>query len=103
MTLMTFGSEEEIMCKGEPASWTGVVLEGKLEARDGKKVFGSISPGNICGEIAIFHGGLRNAGVVGVKEGSMAVIMINELQRLYFEHPDIGVQLVRLFGQAIST
>ena len=100
MNVMTFDKDDEIMQKGEPASWVGVVLDGKLEARDGRRVLGTSAIGDICGEIALFHGGVRNAGVVASESGAMAAIMISQLGRLYSEHPDLGANLVRLFGQA---
>ena len=78
----------------------GIVLEGHLEARDGKKVLGELHGGDFCGEVSLFHGGIRSASMVGVRDGYVAAIMINELTRLYTKQPDMCLRLVRQFGQA---
>ena len=100
MAVMPFREGEVIMQKGEPASWVGILLDGKLAAREGRRVLGEQSPGDICGEIALFHGGVRGAEMAGTAPGAVAAIMVNELQQLYRQHPDLCLKLVRMFGQA---
>ena len=38
--------------------------------------------------------------MAGTAPGAVAAIMVNELQQLYRQHPDLCLKLVRMFGQA---
>ena len=101
MAIFHFDAGETIMQKGESASWVGVVLDGELEARDESGVrLGAANVGALAGEISLFQGGVRGAMMVSTQPGAVAAITFDELRTLYESYPEIGMRLVRLFGQS---
>jgi hypothetical protein len=58
---------EQVLCKGEPATWVGIVLSGSLAAEADGKVIGTMDAGHIVGELAFFAGGVRMANVQGAQ------------------------------------
>ena len=65
MELIPFRPGEMILAKGEPATWTGVVLEGQLGVLISKDIIFHLHQGDFLGELAVFESGVRSANVAG--------------------------------------
>ena len=100
ISTLSFGPGETIMQKGENATWVGILVDGDLDAVINGKVVGSLRAGDVCGEIALFQGGVRGASLLSTSPGAIAAIMVNDLEPLYRKLPDLCLKFVRMLGQA---
>jgi CRP-like cAMP-binding protein len=98
ISVVTFDEGEQILAKGEPATWVGIVLKGELAALVDGQVVGTMGAGKIVGEVAFFAGGLRMANVVGSAAGFIAFMTNAEIQSLFAASPSTGAKLVNAFG-----
>lgn len=69
---------------GEPATFFAVVLEGALAPIvDGTALKDNArGVGELVGELALFHGGTRQASLVATADGVLAAFQFDELERL---------------------
>jgi hypothetical protein len=98
ISVVTFDKGEQILAKGEPASWVGIVLRGELGALVDGQVVGTMGTGKIVGEVAFFAGGVRMADVVGSVAGFIAFMTNAEIQNLFAASPSTGAKLISAFG-----
>lgn len=63
---------------------------------------GTIDPGNIFGELALFHRDPRTADVVGASDGEVLVLDDRAVADLRFERPDVFVALLESVGQSLA-
>ena len=98
VSIVGFDAGEQVMMKGQTATWVGIVLSGELAATVGDSVVGRMSAGKIVGELAFFAGGQRHADVKGSTAGFIAFIMTQHLLQLFRDSPGTGAKLVRAFG-----
>lgn len=83
MQVKCFKQNDHVFVQGEPASFFGVLLMGRLVPMVAEVVIGAPrSLGEVIGEMALFEGGVRNANLVAEDDGWLAVIKFDQLERL---------------------
>ena len=98
ISIVGYEAGEQVLVKGEPATWVGIVLSGELAASVDGAVVGTMGIGKIVGELAFFTGGNRLADVNGSKSGHIAFIMLPHLHQLFCDAPTTATKLVHAFG-----
>lgn len=100
ISIVGFEAGEQVMVKGQTATWVGIVLSGELAALVNGNVVGRMGTGKIVGELAFFTGGKRFADVEGHDAGYIAFIMTKHLLQLFKNAPSTGSKLLRAFGKS---
>ena len=92
---------ETIFCQGEPSPFCFGILSGEIviqhvskDNRFPPKVLGTLGPGNLFGESAIFEDSPRAAMATAGKDGKLAVIRGQEFRQWLRLHPDLGQPLL---------
>ena len=100
LSLIEFDDGDPIMRCGENATWAGVLLGGELEAvlPDGK-VIGTVVPGTVVGEMALFRGGKRGCDMRATIAGSIAVLKFSDVEKISAESPVLAHKLLLAFGR----
>ena len=106
VAVLRFRAGETILVEGEPACFFGAVLDGALVP----VVFGSVKTdatrgkGALIGELSLFAGGMRGASVVAMTNGSIAVFLYSQLEKLRTTQPALFEKLShKLARVALST
>lgn len=103
VTHIFFDQADQLAAVGEEATWVGILLEGKIDAVVDSSVLGTLSPGAIVGEMALFRGGKRMADLIGAGGGgSMASLLFSDLPALFEAHPATAHKLLVAFGAAAA-
>lgn len=98
---------------GEPIIWAGekntdifILIEGKLEilvADDGSSSHvGSISPGEMFGEMAFITREARSATVRALKPSDCFILKGSDLRPMAFNHPALLVQMARTLADKLN-
>lgn len=98
ISVVSFDTDEQVLVKGEEATFVGIVLSGMLAATVNGAVVGTMGAGKIVGEMAFFAGGVRMADVRGAEPGFLAFVMTQNLIKLFSDSPTTAVKLVRALG-----
>ena len=103
MSIMSFESEQTVLEKGQPGSWFGILLEGTLKLElpgfTGPAILRH--PGDIIGEMAMWHpGASRTATIKGHESGLLATMLVSELPVFVNEFREVGLKLMRLMGKS---
>ena len=90
--------------RGEAASWCGVLLTGRIEARDADEgsSLSVLVPGTIVGEMSLFRGGTRFCDLVGRGKGSLAALLYEDIPALYARAPAVAHRLIQCFGKSAT-
>ena len=93
--------------EGEPASYMGMVLAGRLVVtkrndEDAGKPLYAMSEGKVFGEMAMLDGEPRSATMMAAVDASIAVLSRDEFERLCRERPIIALKLLRRLGRLLS-
>lgn len=93
----TFKANTSIIKKGDV--WVVafyLILSGKAEVRDGKKVIATRIPGDYFGEMALLANWLptRTADVIAVEETECLVLSRFNFLALIKTHPEMGVRVM---------
>jgi CRP-like cAMP-binding protein len=100
ISIVDFQEGEQVMAKGQTATWVGIVLSGELAALVNGAVVGKMGVGKIVGDLSFFTGGIRHADVEGHETGFIAFIMTQNLLNLIKSAPSTGTKLLRAFGKS---
>jgi CRP-like cAMP-binding protein len=101
-----FGKDDYIFFEGDPASWLGVVLEGRVKmikhSEGGKDVvLGVISPGEMLGEVAAFNGKPYPATAQAMEPTVVASIHRDEYLRLLKQYPTLALRVIEELGHRL--
>lgn len=100
---------EVLWNEGDPSSFLGFVVSGKLEARKetefkGKQVIiGVISDGSIVGDAAIMDRRPVGATVLAMQDTAMLCISAENFDRLLEQQPLLGMKLLKSMMIIMST
>ena len=89
LTVNRFDGGETILQEGEEGTWMGILLTGELEVVVNGGVVHRMFPGEIVGEMILWFGGVRQATVRAKQPGSVATILVSELQELSLQRPQV--------------
>ena len=98
LNVLEFDEGEQIMVKGEAATWVGILLSGEVAALVNGEVVATMGVGKIVGEVAFFSAGNRMADVRGSRKGFIAFMMINHLEDLLRNNVQAGLKLISALG-----
>ena len=87
---------ETILQEGEEGTWLGILLTGELGVVVNGGVVHRMFPGEIVGEMILWFGGVRQATVRAKQPGTVATILVSELQELSLQRPQACVLPVSL-------
>ena len=87
LSVLRFEVGEKIISKDEPASFCGIILQGKFEAVISESQSFSLGPGSLVGEMSYFEGGKRTADIVSAAASVLAVISFADLRKLQDHEP----------------
>ena len=93
LTVDRFEGGETILQEGEEGTWMGILLTGELEVVVNGGVVHRMFPGEIVGEMILWFGGVRQATVRAKQPGSVATILVSELQELSLQRPQVCAAL----------
>ena len=89
LTVDRFEGGETILQEGEEGTWMGILLTGELEVVVNGGVVHQMLPGEIVGEMILWFGGVRQATVRARQPGSVATILVSDLQQLSLQRPQV--------------
>lgn len=101
-----FGKDDYIFFEGDPASWLGVVLEGRVKvikhSGTGKDVvLDLIAPGEMLGEVAAFDGEPYPATAQAMEPTVVAAIHQDDYLRLLKQHPALALRVIEELGRRL--
>ena len=100
LSLIEFEDGDPIIRCGEDATWTGVLLGGELEAvLPNGAVIGTVFPGTVVGEMALFRGGKRGCDMRATISGSIAVLKFSDVDTVASESPQLAHKLLLAFAR----
>ena len=75
LTVMHFKKDDTLLYQGEPATFFGVVLEGGVAPVINLEILKEKARGvgELVGELSLFNGGTRQASLIGIEDGFLAV------------------------------
>ncbi len=95
---------ETVVREGEPGDSVFVVLTGqvrvltRVSVDEGHAIrpgVAELGPGEVFGEMALFHPGPRSASVVAVTDAELARIPAGALERFLDARPELGYRLLK--------
>ena len=101
-----FGKDEYIFFEGDPSSWIGVVLEGRVKmikhSENGKDVvLDLIAPGEMLGELAAFNGEPYPATAQAMEPTVVAIIHQDDYLRLLKQYPALALRMIEELGRRL--
>jgi len=101
-----FGKDEYIFFEGDPSSWLGVVLEGRVKmikhSEAGKDVvLDVLSPGEMLGEVAAFNGKPYPATAQAMEPTVVASIHRDDYLRRLKQYPALALRLIEKLGRRL--
>jgi len=101
-----FGKDDYIFFEGDPSSWLGVVLEGRVKmikhSGNGKDVvLDLIAPGEMLGEMAAFNGESRPATAQAMEPTVVASIHQDDYIRLLKQYPALALRAIEELGRRL--
>jgi CRP-like cAMP-binding protein len=101
-----FGGDDYIFFEGDPASWLGVVLEGRVKmikhSEAGKDVvLDLIAPGEMIGEVAAFNGEPYPATAQAMEPTVVASIHQDDYLRLLKQYPALALKVIEEQGRRL--
>lgn len=101
-----FGKDEYIFFEGDPSSWLGVVLEGRVKmikhSEAGKDVaLDVLSPGEMLGEVAAFNGKPYPATAQAMEPTVVASIHRDDFLRLLKQYPALALRVIEELGRRL--
>jgi CRP-like cAMP-binding protein len=101
-----FGKDDYIFFEGDPSSWLGVVLEGRVKvikhSEAGKDVvLDVISPGEMLGEVAAFNGEPYPATAQAMEPTVVASIHQDDYLRLLNQYPALALRMIEELGRRL--
>ena len=101
-----FGKDEYIFFEGDPSSWIGVVLEGRVKmikhSENGKDVvLDLIAPGEMLGEMAAFNGEPYPATAQAMEPTVVAIIHQDDYLRLLKQYPALALRMIEELGRRL--
>jgi CRP/FNR family transcriptional regulator len=101
-----FGKDDYIFFEGDPSSWLGVILEGRVKmikhSGAGKDVvLDVISPGEMLGEAAAFNGNPYPATAQAMEPTVVASIYRDDFLRLLKQYPILAMGLIEELGRRL--
>ena len=102
MDVVTFKEGEQILQRGEPASWVGIVLEGDLDVPVAPQLTFHLHRGDFLGELSVFESGTRSADIVAGTDGVIGLLTFEALEAFLAENPPLGFKMLRAMGAAVA-
>jgi len=101
-----FGKDDYIFFEGNPFSWLGVVLEGRVKmikhSENGKDVvLDMISSGGMLGELAAFNGEPYPATAQAMEPTVVASIQRDDYLRLLKQYPALALGVIEELGRRL--
>ena len=101
-----FGKDDYIFFEGDPFSWLGVVLEGRVKmikhSENGKDVVvDMITPGGMLGELAAFNGEPYPATAQAMEPTVVASIHRDDYLRLLKQYPALALGVIEELGRRL--
>ena len=101
-----FGKDDYIFFEGDPSSWLGVVLEGRVKmikhSGTGKDVvLDLIAPGEMLGEAAAFNGEPHPVTAQAMGPTVMAIIHQDDYLRLLKQYPALTLRVIEEQGRQL--
>jgi len=101
-----FEKDAYLFFEGDPSSWLGVVLEGRVKmikhSEGGKDVvLDVISPGEMLGEVATFNGKSYSATAQAMEPTVVAIIQQEDYFRLLKQYPALALRVMGELGRRL--
>ncbi len=101
-----FGRDDYIFFEGDPSSWLGIVLEGRVKmikhSEPGKDVvLDLIAPGELLGEVAAFNGEPYPATAQAMEPTVVASIRQDDYLRLLKQYPALALRVIEEQGRRL--
>ena len=101
-----FGKDDYIFFEGDPSSWLGIVLDGRVKmikhSEAGKDVvLNVISPGEMLGEVAAFNGEPYPATAQAMEPTVVASIRQDDSLSLLKQYPALALKVIEEQGRRL--
>jgi CRP/FNR family cyclic AMP-dependent transcriptional regulator len=88
--------------QGKPGSEFFLVLSGTASVKKSKREIDQLKAGDYFGELAILHGGIRNASVTAATDMELLVLDAREFRSVLMTTPTIGVKMLALLAERLE-
>jgi CRP-like cAMP-binding protein len=88
--------------QGKPGREFFLVLEGTASCKVGKREVKRFSAGNYFGELALLHGGYRNATIEAVTPMELLVLDAREFRSMLMTDPTIGLKMLARIAERLE-
>ena len=88
--------------QGKPGREFFLVLEGTASCKVGKREVKRFSAGSYFGELALLHGGYRNATVEAVTPMELLVMDAREFRSVLMANPTIGLKMLARLAERLA-
>ncbi|MCF8055591.1 MAG: DUF4388 domain-containing protein [Desulfocapsa sp.] len=91
-----------LITKGEPSAQFYLLLSGEVVVSDGFLIIASLCPGDICGEMSYFGGGVAGADVKTTKETVVLSIPTDVFSKLLHDIPELQFFMSQTLAKRLS-
>jgi CRP-like cAMP-binding protein len=88
--------------QGKPGSEFFLVLSGTASVKKGKREIDQLKAGDYFGELAILHGGIRNASVAAASDMELLVLDAREFRSVLMTTPTIGIKMLAMLAERLE-
>lgn len=87
--------------RGKPGNEFFLVLSGAASCRVGRREVATYTTGGYFGELALLHGGIRQADVVATSDMELLVFDAREFRSMLMTTPSIGVKMLAQLAERL--
>jgi CRP/FNR family transcriptional regulator, cyclic AMP receptor protein len=95
-------ADSTIITKGQLSLSLYLLLSGQMVVSDDSLIIASIGPGDICGEMSYFGGGIAGADVRTVKETVVLSISTNAFSKLIDDIPELQFFMAQTLAKRLN-
>lgn len=99
--VVTVKAGDALFRKDDPGKTMYVVLSGELRVGDGNKIFETLAPGSLVGEMALIDHAPRAATLTAVSDSTLAEIDEKRFLFLTQQTPSFALNVMRILSQRL--
>jgi CRP-like cAMP-binding protein len=92
----------QLTTQGKPGREFFLVLEGTASCKVGRREVQRFKPGSYFGELALLHGGYRNATVEATSPMELLVLDAREFRSMVLETPTVALKMLARLAERLA-
>jgi CRP-like cAMP-binding protein len=97
-----FDAGTTIVSQGEPAQGFYLIMDGRVEVRQGNRTIGTLGPGNYFGELALIRETPRTATVVAKDPTTCLALARWDFKGIVVANPSVAIRLLETVANRIQ-